>query len=107
MTSPGLLALAAKLKNCPTQDERITQQRFIQTWNSFKTITPEQGDKITPAVVAAVVLYDEEVFGCLLNQAEQARFVSLSRMAWEQYLQRTNPPNKLGNLIAAALKESI
>jgi hypothetical protein len=107
MSGPDLKALAAGLKECPTQDERITKKRFLETWNSFKTITPEQGDEIIPAVVAAVILHDEEGFiGCLLNQAEQAQLVALSKVAWERYLQRTNPPNKLGNLIAAALKET-
>jgi len=101
-----LLPLVAKLKACPTQDDRITKKRFLESWNSFKTIAPEQGDEITPAVVVGVILYDDEVFACLLNEAEHAQLIALSRIAAERYLQRTNPPNKLGNVIAASLKES-
>ena len=31
---------------------------------------------------------------------------ALAEMALERYRQKTNPPNKLGKIIAAALKES-
>jgi hypothetical protein len=53
-----------------------------------------------------VILYDEEMFACLLTKAEHAQLIALSRTAQARYLQRTNPPNKLGNLIAAAVKET-
>jgi uncharacterized NAD(P)/FAD-binding protein YdhS len=102
----SLMPLMTKLKGCPSQDERITQKRLIESWNSFKTTTPEQGDEITPALVLGVILYDEEVFACLLTGAEHAQLTALSRVAHERYLQRTHPPNKLGNLIAEAIKES-
>jgi hypothetical protein len=62
---------------------------------------------ITPAVLVGVILYDQEIFARLLNEAERAQLVALGKTALERYQQRNNPPNKLGRTIAATLKESI
>jgi hypothetical protein len=53
-----------------------------------------------------VILYDKEQFAPLLNEAELAQMLALADKALERYQQRTHPPNKLGKIIAAALKES-
>ena len=55
--------------------------------------------------MVGVILYDPETFAPLLNEAEHTQLQSLGQSALERYLQLTNPPNKLGKTIAAALKE--
>jgi hypothetical protein len=57
------------------------------------------------AVLAGVILQDEP-FARLLNEAERAQLAALAKAALERYQQRTHPPNKLGKIIAAAIKES-
>lgn len=109
MTTPAkpsaLLPLVAKLKACPAHDNRFSEKMLVETWNGFKQIDPEHGDEITPAVMAGLVLCDEEDFAQLLNEAERSQMAALARVALERYQQKTNPPNKLGKIIAAALKE--
>ena len=109
MTTPakGLMPLLAQLKSCPAREQGLTRKELIATWNSFKEINPEQGDEITPAMMAGLVLFDEEQFAQLLNEAERSQLAALAKMALERFTEKSNPPNKLGKTIAAALKESI
>jgi len=103
---PGvLLPLVTKLKACPSQEDSLSQKGLIETWGCFKTISLEHGDTVTPAILVGVILYAEETFGRLLTQAERVQLVALGRVAQERYNRKTNPPNKLGKTIAAALKE--
>lgn len=44
-------------------------------------------------------------FAQLLNEAERSQMIALAKLALERYRQKNNPPNKLGKIIAAALKE--
>ena len=110
MTNPdktnALLPLVAKLRACPSQGSSFSEKKLIETWGCFNQLAPEHGDEITPAMMAGVVLYDEEQFAQLLKEAERSQLVALSKMALERYQQKTNPPNKLGKIIAAALKET-
>jgi len=109
MTTPakGLLPLLAQLKNCPAHENGFTRKELIATWNSFKGIIPEHGDEITPAMMAGLLLFDEEQFAQLLNEAEHSQLAALAKMALERFTEKSNPPNKLGKTIAAAMKESI
>lgn len=100
-----LLPLVAKLKLCSSRNTRLTEKSLLASWNCFKGINPEHGDEITPAVIAGLVLYDEELSAELLDEAERSQLVALATTAWERYQQITHPPNKLGNAIAASLKE--
>ena len=102
-----LLPLVNRLKACPTQDDRITTKRLLETWDSFKQIAPEHGDTISSAMLAGLILYDPETFASLLTAAEQEQLITLGLVALERYQTRTNPPNKLGQLLAATLKETI
>jgi hypothetical protein len=107
-TKPSeLLPLIAKLKACPSHDNTLSEKMLIETWGQFKQVAPEHGDEITPAIMAGLILYDEEQFAQLLNEAERSQMVALAKLALERYQQKTNPPNKLGKIIAAALKEKI
>ena len=100
-----LLPLVAKLKACPARDSRFSEKLLIETWGGFRQLAPEHGDAITPALMAGLVLYDDEQFAQLLNEAERAQLIALARLALERYQERTQPPNKLGKTLAAALKE--
>jgi len=100
-----LLPLVAKLKACPSHDDSFSEKMLIETWNGFKQINPEQGDEITPAIMAGLVLFDDEQFARLLNEAERSQMEALAKLVLERYRQKTNPPNKLGKIIAATLKE--
>jgi hypothetical protein len=102
-----LLPLATRLKACHTQDQRITSRLLTDLWGCFRNINLEHGDTVTPAILVGLILYDPGTFASLLNRAEHAQLQALGQRALERYQQQTNPPNKLGKTIAAALKEQI
>jgi hypothetical protein len=105
---PGpLLQLVQKLKACPTCDDRVTAKRLLATWDCFKTLAPERGDTITPALLVGVILYDPETFAPLLTGGEHVQLAALGKVALERYLQLSNPPNQLGKTLFAALKETL
>jgi len=110
MTTPAkpgtLLPVVAMLEACPSLDTSFSEKMLVETWNGFKQIDPKHGDEITPAIMAGLVLYDEEDFAQVLNEAERSQMAALAKLALERYQQKTNPPNKLGKIIAAALKET-
>ncbi|MEQ2010129.1 MAG: hypothetical protein ABMA26_25380, partial [Limisphaerales bacterium] len=66
----------------------------------------DRGTEPSPAVMAALVLHDENI-AKLLNAVERVQLLALSEAAQERYQQKTKPPNQLGKTIAASLKESI
>ena len=100
-----LLPLMARLKACPARDHRLSEKRLIETWGRCKQIALEPGDAITPAIMAGVILHDPESYAPLLSAAEHAQLQALGKAALERYLQSTNPPNKLGKLIAGIIKK--
>jgi hypothetical protein len=103
---PGaLLPLVAKLRACPAHDNSLSPEMLRQAWERFQHLAWEPDDELTPAVLAGVILYDEQ-FARLLNEAERSQMAALAKVALERYQQITHPPNKLGKIIAAALKES-
>ena len=103
--SGALLPLVEKLKACPAHDNSFSGELFREAWKCFTQSDSEEGDEPTPAMLAGLILYDEQ-FARLLNEAERAQLSALARVAWERYQDKTNPPNKLGKIIAAAVKES-
>ena len=105
-SSGSLLPLVTQLKACPTQDASFSEKLLIEAWERFKYTGWDRGTEPTPAVMAALVLHDENT-ARLLNPAERVQLLALSTVALERYLERTNPPNQLGKTIAASLKESI
>ena len=109
-TSPenaGVLRLlVAQLKACPTQDSSFSDRLLDEAWERFKHTGCNRGTEPTPAVMAALVLHDENL-ARLLNAAERVQLLALSEAALERYQQKTNPPNQLGKTIAASLKETI
>lgn len=109
MTTPAkssaLLPLVAILKACPAHDNGFSEETLSKTWERFKQQAWESGDEPPPDVMAGLILHDKQ-FAQLLNEAERSQMAALAEMALERYRHKTNPPNKLGKIIAAAIKES-
>jgi hypothetical protein len=102
--NPKSPAIVATLKACPSHHASVSRERFIEGWSELcrEDVTPF----IKPAVpvMAALVLHDDR-FAELLNEAEQLKLKALVQLALDRYEQQTNPPNKLGKLIAGLIKE--
>ncbi len=104
--SGTLLPLVAQLKACPTQDSSFSEKLLLEAWERFKHTGWDRGTEPTPAVMAALLLHDENL-ARLFNAVERVQLLALSTVALERYQEKTNPPNKLGKTIAASLKETI
>jgi len=99
-----LLPLIAKLKACPTQDTRFSNELLRDAWERFKEAwRPE--DEVIPSVVAGLIIRDKD-FAQLLNEAERAQMIALSKVALERFKEKINPPNKFGKTLAAILEIS-
>jgi hypothetical protein len=105
MKNQNLLPLVDRLKACPAYDTRISEKALLETWKCFRQIDLEHGDELTPAIVAALVLHDDEVFAELLSEEQNSLLFALAKTAFDRYQQLTNPPNKLGKLIAGIIKK--
>jgi hypothetical protein len=101
----ALLPLVTKLKTCPARDSSLSRKLLAESWQGFKETDLEHGDEITPAVMAGLILFDEEQYAQLLDGAERAQLAALAKPALERFHEKTSPPNKLGKTIAAAIKE--
>ena len=101
-----LRPLVARLKACPTQDNSFSEKLLLEAWERFKHTGWDRGTEPTPAVMAALVLHDENL-ARLHGAAERVQLLTLSTVALERYLEKINPPNQLGKTLAATLKESI
>ena len=104
--SGALLPLVTQLRACPSHDSSFSEKLLLEAWERFKHTGWERGTEPAPAVMAGLVLHDEQV-ARLLNAAERAQLLAQGTLALERYQEKTNPPNKLGKTIAASLKETI
>ncbi len=97
-------AILATLKACPSHHASVSRERFLEGWAELcrEDVTPFL--KPTVPVMAALVLHDDR-FRSLLNPSEQEQLHALIQLALDRYEQQTNPPNKLGKLIAGLIKE--
>ena len=109
MKSPSnieaLRLLAAQLKACPAQDNTFSEALALLTWERFKEEMSGRRDPISPAVMAGLVLFDDN-FARLLNETERSQLAALAKLALERFEAKAHPPNKLGKILAASLKES-
>jgi hypothetical protein len=80
---------------------------LIDLWDRFRKLSLEEGEEVTAAIMAGLVLYDPQAFPGLLNEAERAQLVVLSQTALERYTAKAYPLNKLGKTIASAIKEAL
>ena len=106
MKTESLQPLVARLRTCPTHETNLSRELFIECWDELHRDDITTLVKPTIPILAALVLHDER-FAALLNGAEQAQLLNLIKLALERYEQQTQPPNKLGKLIAGILKEQI
>jgi len=106
MINEPLLSLVTKLRACPAHDASISRELFLECWTKLQREDVTPLIKPTLPIMAALVLYDDQ-FAPLLTAAEQAQLLALVNLAVDRYEQKTNPPNKLGKLIAATIKEKI
>jgi hypothetical protein len=107
MTPPQanpLLPLALKLRACPTQNSRFSQELLRERWECFNEGW-RPGNILLPSVIAALTIHDKD-FAQLLNEAERAQMLALSKLALERFEENTNPPNKFGKTLAAILEVS-
>jgi len=100
-----LRGLSQRLQACPTLDICINPKLLAETWSAMRRLDPEHGDEVTPALLAALILFDDESFGSLLNDTELTQLAALARTALDRYQLKINPPNQPGKLLAASLKE--
>jgi hypothetical protein len=105
MKDQNLLTLVDRLKACPAYDTNISEKALLETWTCFRQMDLEHGDDLTPAIMAALILHDNEVFAELLNEEQFSLLLALAKTAFERYQQITNPPNKLGKLLVGIIKE--
>ena len=97
--------LAERLKACPSLDTRISKSALLETWKCFQRLDPEQGDEVTPAIMAGILLFDEEQFSPLLTADELTQLAAIASRALDRYQLKTNPPNQPGKALAASLKK--
>jgi hypothetical protein len=102
-TNP-LLPLAGLLAQCSSRDGRATSEIVGEAWDELRQVSFKQMDEPSSAVIAAVMI-NNKVIGEILAPAEHKELLRLARLAQQRYQERTNPPNKVGNLIAGILKE--
>lgn len=101
----SFVLLVRNLKLCPALDTTINPQLLHETWSSFRRLDPDHGDEVTPALLVALILYDEEMFGELLNETETSQLAAIAKTALEHYQLKIHPSNQPGKLLAASLKE--
>jgi hypothetical protein len=104
MKNETLLPLVAKLKACPSHDESFSREMFLECWDELRREDVSAYVNPTVPVMAALVVSDDR-FKQLLDETEQSQLDSLVNLAVERYARKTNPPNKLGKLIAGIIKK--
>jgi hypothetical protein len=104
MNTSSLQSLVTALKQCPSHEASVSREIFLECWDELQREGVTHLIKPTVPVMAALVLHDDR-FEQLLNQTEQAQLLSLVNLAIARYDQQTNPPNKLGKLMAGIIKK--
>ena len=99
-----LLPLAALLAQCPSRDGRATSEIVGEAWDDLRQMSFMQMDEPSSAVIAAVMI-NNKVIGEILAPTEHKELLRLAQLVQQRYQERTNPNNKVGNLIVGVLKE--
>jgi hypothetical protein len=99
-----LLPLVAQLGCCTARDGIAIREAVSEAWEVLRRESFSPMSKPSSAVMAAVVI-NSKLIGRLLTNAERVDLLKLADLALERYEQQTNPPNKLGNLIASIVRE--
>ena len=72
---------------------------------SGSTSKARPGLYLTQVMAALILNNEDDAFGQLLNDAERGQLQSFVNLALDRYEQQTNPPNKLGRLLAGCIKK--
>ena len=104
MKNETLQPLVTKLKACPSHDESFSREMFLECWDELRREDVTAFVNPTAPVMAALILSDER-FEQLLDETERSQLLSLVNLAVERYARKTNPPNKLGKLIAGIIRK--
>lgn len=104
MNTKSLIPLVARLKACPAHNTGVSRELFIESWDALRREDVAPLRKPTAAIMGALLLHDHR-FARLLNVTEQERLRTLVNAALDRYEQQTNPPNKLGKLIAGIINK--
>ena len=84
----------------------ISPKLLHETWSAFRRLDPEHGDEVTPAMLVALILFDEESFAELLTEAQLDQLHLVAGQAMQQYELAIKPKNQVGQLLAATIKEN-
>ena len=98
--------LVQRLKECPTAEATITPKLVNEIWDCMRDIKPHSGDEVTPAMLVALILHDEESFAELLTAAQLDQLHIVAGQAMQQYELAIKPKNQVGQLLAATIKEN-
>jgi hypothetical protein len=104
MKDKPLLPLITKLKTCPSHDRPVSRESFIECWDVLKREEVEHLAAPTKPIMAALILNDSR-FSQLLDEPQNTQLTELVEIAIEKYREQTNPPNKLGRLIAGIINK--
>ena len=98
--------LVRNLKVCPTLETTITPKLVNEIWDCIREIDPEHGDEVTPAMLVALILFDEESFAELLTATQLDQLHIVAGQAKNQYELAIKPKNQVGQLLATTIKEN-
>jgi hypothetical protein len=98
--------LVQNLKLCPTAETTITPKLVNEIWDCMRDIEPQQGDGVTPAMLVALILYDEKAFAELLTETQLDQLHIVADQAMQQYELAIKPKNQVGQLLTATIKEN-
>ena len=106
MSTKSLLSLVARLQDCPAHETTVSRERFLECWDDLQRedVSPLLAPTL-PVMAALILNSEDDAFGQLLNDAERGQLQSLVKLALDRYEQQTNPPNKLGRLLAGSIKK--
>lgn len=98
--------LVRNLKLSPTLETPITPKLVQEIWEYMREINLKQGDEVTPAMLVALILYDEESFAELLTEEQLDQLHIVAGQAKQQYELAIKPKNQVGQLLATTIKEN-
>jgi hypothetical protein len=102
-TTNALLPLVHQLTSCPSRDSEGLRKSVEDWWEALRARKFNDLGNAKRAVLAAVI-----VNGCpslALERPEHKELLRLADLALQKFEGRAQPKNKVGNLIAGALKE--
>ena len=103
MKNEPLQSLVTRLKACPARQTCVSREQFVAGWDELRREDVTPLAKPTIPIMAAL-LHTQNGFAQLLNETERLQLQALIQQALDCYEQQTNPPNKLGKLIAGSIK---